>query len=98
MAWYQGQALLKSGKLDLSPLITHTLPLAEIAKGMDLLREGQAAKVILYPLAARRYSGFANTTNTPAAKKSRPIAATKKGVSQSPRKLCRRAPAGYAGS
>jgi threonine 3-dehydrogenase len=47
--WYQGQALLKSGKVDLSPLITHTLPLAEIAKGMELLREGQAAKVILYP-------------------------------------------------
>lgn len=47
--WYQAQALLKSGKVDLSPLITHTLPLAEIEKGMELLRDGQAAKVILYP-------------------------------------------------
>ncbi len=47
--WYQAQALLKSGKVDLSPLITHTLPLAEIEKGMELLRQGEAAKVILYP-------------------------------------------------
>jgi threonine 3-dehydrogenase len=47
--WYQAQALLKSGRVDLSPLITHRLPLAQIEKGMDLLREGQAAKIILYP-------------------------------------------------
>lgn len=47
--WYQGQALLQAGKVDLSPLITHTLPLAEIERGMDLLRAGEAAKVILYP-------------------------------------------------
>jgi threonine 3-dehydrogenase len=47
--WYQAQALLKTGKVDLSPLITHTLPLQEIEKGMELLKGGQAAKVILYP-------------------------------------------------
>ena len=47
--WYQAQALLQSGKVDLSPLITHTFPLAEIDKGMDLLRKGEAAKIILYP-------------------------------------------------
>lgn len=47
--WYQAQALLRSRKVDLTPLITHTLPLREIEKGMDLLRSGQAAKVILYP-------------------------------------------------
>ena len=47
--WYQAQALLKSGKVDLSPLITHTLPLVEIEKGMELLRIGEAAKIILYP-------------------------------------------------
>lgn len=47
--WYQAQALLKSGRVDLSPLITHQLPMAQIEKGMDLLREGQAAKIILYP-------------------------------------------------
>jgi threonine 3-dehydrogenase len=47
--WYQAQALLRSGKVDLSPLITHTLALAEIEKGMALLSAGQAAKIILYP-------------------------------------------------
>ena len=47
--WYQAQALLRSGKVDLSPLITHTFPLREIHKGMDLLKEGQAAKIIIYP-------------------------------------------------
>jgi threonine 3-dehydrogenase len=47
--WYQAQALLRSGKIDLTPLITHTFPLAEIHKGLALLKEGQAAKIILYP-------------------------------------------------
>src|SRR5262245_30646485 len=47
--WYQGQALLRSKQVDLTPLITHTLPLAEIEKGMELLRAGEAAKIILYP-------------------------------------------------
>lgn len=47
--WYQAQALLRSGKVDLTPLITHTLPLSEIEKGMALLGDGQAAKIILYP-------------------------------------------------
>jgi threonine 3-dehydrogenase len=47
--WYEGQALLRSGKVDLSPLITHSLPLAEIETGIELLRRGEAAKVILHP-------------------------------------------------
>ena len=47
--WYQAQALLRSGQVDLSPLITHRLPLDQIEKGMALLRDGQAAKIILYP-------------------------------------------------
>jgi threonine 3-dehydrogenase len=47
--WYQAQALLRSGKVDLSPLITHTFPLARIHEGMALLKQGAAAKVILYP-------------------------------------------------
>ena len=47
--WYQAQALLRSGKIDLAPLITHTFPLRDIHQGMALLKEGQAAKIILYP-------------------------------------------------
>ena len=47
--WYQAQALLRSGKVDLRPLVTHTFPLAKIHEGMALLKQGEAAKVILYP-------------------------------------------------
>lgn len=47
--WYQAEALLRSGKVDLSPLITHTLPLSRIEEGMRLLERGDAAKVILKP-------------------------------------------------
>jgi threonine 3-dehydrogenase len=47
--WYQAQALLRSGKVDLAPLITHSLPLSGIAQGMQLLADGEAAKIILYP-------------------------------------------------
>lgn len=47
--WYQAQALLRSGRVDLTPLITHTLPLTDIEKGMTLLKGGEAAKIILYP-------------------------------------------------
>ena len=47
--WYQAQALLRTGTIDLGPLITHRFPLAEIHKGMALLEQGEAAKIILYP-------------------------------------------------
>jgi threonine 3-dehydrogenase len=47
--WIQGQALLRAGKVDLSPLVTHRLPMARIHEAMTLLRGGDAAKVILYP-------------------------------------------------
>lgn len=47
--WYQAEALLKSGRVDLSPLITHALPLERIEDGMALLDRGEAAKIILKP-------------------------------------------------
>ncbi len=47
--WYQMQALLKSGALDLSPLITDRIALADFEKGMDLLLSGNASKVLMYP-------------------------------------------------
>ena len=46
--WYQGQALLQSG-LDLTPLITHRLPLERIGEGLELMKAGQCGKVIIYP-------------------------------------------------
>ena len=47
--WYQMQALLKAGKLDLHPVITDRMAMADFAKGMDRLRTGEASKILLYP-------------------------------------------------
>lgn len=47
--WLTGRELLKSGRLDLRPLITHSLDLADFARGMDLMTSGDCGKVILYP-------------------------------------------------
>lgn len=47
--WYQMEALLKSGKLDLYPVITHRLPMSEFAHGMELLKSGEASKIVLTP-------------------------------------------------
>jgi threonine 3-dehydrogenase len=45
--WYTMKALLASGKLDVSPILTHRLPLEEFATGMELMRSGQCGKVVL---------------------------------------------------
>jgi threonine 3-dehydrogenase len=44
--WFQMEALLASGKLNLEPVITHRLKLAEFAKAMELLQSGEAIKVV----------------------------------------------------
>ena len=48
--WFQMEALLKAGKLDLLPVITHRLPMSDFAYGMELLKSGEASKIILTPL------------------------------------------------
>ncbi len=45
--WYRMDGLLRSGKLDLSPIITHRMPMEDIEKGLLLMEEGKAGKVIL---------------------------------------------------
>lgn len=47
--WYRTQALLCSGAVDVSPIITHRLPLEDFKKGMELMRAGQCGKVVLFP-------------------------------------------------
>ncbi len=47
--WFQMEALLASGKLDLEPVITHRLKLSEFARAMELLKSGEAIKVVLKP-------------------------------------------------
>jgi len=41
--------VLEAGALPLDRLITHRLPLARIGEGIELLRQGEATKVIVFP-------------------------------------------------
>jgi threonine 3-dehydrogenase len=45
--WYQTQALVKSGRIDLRPIITHVLPMREFDRAFELMRNGEAAKIVL---------------------------------------------------
>ena len=45
--WYQTEALVKSGRVDLRPIITHVLPLAAFGEAFDLMTSGNAAKIVL---------------------------------------------------
>jgi threonine 3-dehydrogenase len=47
--WYQGTALIAERGIDLSPTITHELPLERFEEGLEAMAEGKAAKVVLYP-------------------------------------------------
>jgi threonine 3-dehydrogenase len=47
--WYEMQALLQAGKLDLHPVITDRLSMKDFSKGMERLRTGEASKILLYP-------------------------------------------------
>lgn len=45
--WYQTQALVKSGRVDLRPIITHVLPFHEYDRAFALMKSGEAAKIVL---------------------------------------------------
>ncbi len=47
--WYQMTALLKANKLDLHPVITNRIPMKDFASGMELLKTGEASKILVYP-------------------------------------------------
>ncbi|MEO8725929.1 MAG: L-threonine 3-dehydrogenase [Acidobacteriaceae bacterium] len=47
--WYQMQALLKTGKLKLDPVITDRMLMADFNKAMERLKTGESSKIILYP-------------------------------------------------
>jgi threonine 3-dehydrogenase len=44
--WYQVKGLLESGRLDLSPLITHRFRLEQYEEAFELVRSGNCGKVI----------------------------------------------------
>ncbi|MEX2103866.1 MAG: zinc-binding dehydrogenase, partial [Bacilli bacterium] len=47
--WFQTAGLLNSGQVDVTPIITHQLPLDEFEKGFELMISGQSGKVVLIP-------------------------------------------------
>src|SRR5579864_3770651 len=47
--WYQMTALLKSGKLDLHPVITDRIPMKDFSRAMERLKTGEASKILVYP-------------------------------------------------
>lgn len=46
--WYQTRGFLESG-MDLAPIITHRMPLADFAAAFELVRTGESGKVVLFP-------------------------------------------------
>jgi threonine 3-dehydrogenase len=50
--WYKMRALLRSGKVDLQPLVTHRLLLDDFETAFDLMASGNTGKVIMFPDAA----------------------------------------------
>lgn len=45
--WYQTEALVRSGRVDLRPIITHVLPFSEFEQAFALMQSGVAAKIVL---------------------------------------------------
>ena len=46
--WYRMAGLLTSGRLDLSPIITHRFAFKDFPEAMEVVKSGQAGKVVLY--------------------------------------------------
>ena len=44
--WYKMAAMLESG-LDVTPILTHRLPVTEFQRGFDVMRSGESGKVVL---------------------------------------------------
>ncbi len=48
-SWRNVMNLAATGKLDLSTMVTHKLPLTEIQKGFDMLKDQSAIKILIDP-------------------------------------------------
>lgn len=47
--WFDMSALLESGKLDPIPVITHSFPLHDFEKAIEVAKSGQGGKILLLP-------------------------------------------------
>ncbi|HEX3469175.1 MAG TPA: L-threonine 3-dehydrogenase [Candidatus Elarobacter sp.] len=46
--WYQTQALVTSGRVDLTPIITHEMGFEDFEAAFALMKSGEAAKIVLH--------------------------------------------------
>ncbi len=47
--WYQMRALLRSGSVDLAPIVTHRYALDDFDKAFDTMEAGNCGKVVMFP-------------------------------------------------
>jgi threonine 3-dehydrogenase len=47
--WEETTRLLKSGKINLDPIITHRFALSEFEEAMNIMKSGQSGKIVLTP-------------------------------------------------
>ncbi len=47
--WYQARGLVRSGAVDLAPMVTHRFPLEEYALAIETMASGESGKVVLFP-------------------------------------------------
>ena len=47
--WYKMRGLLRSGAIDLSPLVTHRLALDDFERAFELMATGECGKVVMFP-------------------------------------------------
>jgi threonine 3-dehydrogenase len=47
--WYQMRGLIRSGAVDLAPLVTHRFALDDFDKAFDLMESGECGKVVMFP-------------------------------------------------
>ena len=47
--WYKMRGLLRSGAVDLAPLVTHRFALEDYEKAFELMTTGECGKVVMFP-------------------------------------------------
>mgnify|MGYP001828720268 FL=1 len=47
--WYEARGLMRSGIIDLEPIITHRFALDDYAKAFDLMDSGDCGKIVMFP-------------------------------------------------
>jgi threonine 3-dehydrogenase len=47
--WYQARGLMRSGAIDLAPMVTHRFPLEDYEEAFALMDSGECGKIVMFP-------------------------------------------------